>query len=87
MAYNSLSLGARYVKSYCRTMLLKRKTANINGKNQWFPNVVRANAVTPSKRQISKVVTIPVADPVIIRPIIVPFEALPHTNALTSEHT
>jgi hypothetical protein len=40
---------------------------------------------TANKSQ-SKVVTIPVADSGIIRPIIVLSEALPHTNALTSEH-
>jgi hypothetical protein len=51
-----------------------------------FHKVVRASAVTPSKQQISKVVTIPVADSGIIRPIIVLSEALPHTNALTSKH-
>jgi hypothetical protein len=68
------------------------KPQNINDKNPWFPlgcnlQLVRASAVTPLlKRQISKVVTIPVADSGIIRPIIVLFEALPHTNALTSEH-
>jgi hypothetical protein len=55
-------------------------------KTHGFHKVVRASAVTPSKRQISKVVTILVADPGIIRPIIVLSEALPHTKALTSEH-
>jgi hypothetical protein len=36
---------------------------------------------------LQSLVTIPVADSGIIRPIIVLSEALPHTNALTSEHT
>jgi hypothetical protein len=45
-----------------------------------FHKVVRASAVTPLKRQISKVVAIPVADSGIIRPIIVLFEALPCTH-------
>jgi predicted patatin/cPLA2 family phospholipase len=58
-------------------------------KTHGFHKVVRASAGTPLKRQISKVVTIPVADSGIIRPIIVLAEALLllHTNALTSEHT
>jgi hypothetical protein len=55
-------------------------------KTHGFHKVVRASAVTPWKRQISKVVTILVADPDNIRPIIVFSEALPHTKALTSEH-
>jgi predicted patatin/cPLA2 family phospholipase len=56
-------------------------------KTYGFHKVVRASAVTPYKRQILKVVTIPVTDPGIKRPIIVHSEALPHTNALTSGHT
>jgi hypothetical protein len=52
-----------------------------------FHKVVKASAVTHGKRKISKVVTIPVADSGIVRPIIVLSEALLHTNALTSEHT
>jgi hypothetical protein len=55
-------------------------------KTHGFHKVERASAVTPLKRQLSKVVTIPVADSGIIRPLIVLSEALPHTNALTSEH-
>jgi hypothetical protein len=55
-------------------------------KTPGFHKVVRASAVTPGKRQISKVVMIPVADSGIIRPIIVLSEALPHTKALASEH-
>jgi hypothetical protein len=55
-------------------------------KTHGFHKVVRASAVTPRKRQISKVVTIPVADHGILRPIIVLPEALPHTKALTSVH-
>jgi hypothetical protein len=56
-------------------------------KTHGFHEVVRASAITPLKRQVSKVVAIPVADSSIIRPIIVLSEAQPHTNALTSEHT
>jgi hypothetical protein len=55
-------------------------------KTDGFYKAVRASEVTPRKRQISKVVTITVADSGIIRSIIVPFEALPHTTALTGDH-
>jgi hypothetical protein len=47
-----------------------------------FHKVVRASAVTPLKRHISNVVTIPVVDPGVIRPIIMLSEALPYTQML-----
>jgi hypothetical protein len=43
----------------------------IMAKTHGFHKVAKASAVTRCKRQISKVVTIPVADSGIIRPIIV----------------
>jgi hypothetical protein len=68
-------------------MYTNEKPQILMAKTHGFYKVVRASAVTPWKQQTSKVVTIPVADAGIIRPIILLSEALPHTNALTSEHT
>jgi hypothetical protein len=86
MAYNSLvvldTLKVTAGKSYTNN-----KRQILMAKTHGFHKVVRASAVTPRKRRISKVVTIPVADSGIIRPIIVLSEALPHKKALTSEHT
>jgi hypothetical protein len=76
-----------YVREEIFECYTNEKPQILMAKTHGFHKVVRASAVTPYKRQISKLVTIPVANSGIIRPIIVFSEALPHTNALTSEHT
>jgi hypothetical protein len=63
------------------------KPQMVMAKAHGLNKVKRAIADTPLKRQTSKVVTIPVADSGIIRPILVLSQAFLHTNALTSERT
>jgi hypothetical protein len=85
MAYNSLVVldTLKFTAGQCYT---NEKPQMFMAKTHGFHKVVRASAVTPCKRHISKVVTILVADPGVVKPIIVLSEALPHTKALTSEH-
>jgi hypothetical protein len=68
MAYNSLRVPdtLKVTAGQCYT---NEKPQIFMAKTHSFHNVVRASADTPLKLQISTVVTIPVADSGIIRPI------------------